>query len=190
MLPGISEIRSNSEVIFINSQERLVDSIILATGYVYSFPFLSEDAGIEVRGGTRVVPLYKQTFNSTYSSMAIIGINFGVNPFPFFDYQVRWVLSVWRGCKTLPDRQVMIQDEEEWYQRRLQEGVPPHKAGHYLGHAQWELLDILAQLGGNEPQAPVIKMLYEDAAQRRKTKILQYRSTNYKVLARDKWILC
>ena len=187
-LPGIDEVKRDGKVLFTNAQERLVDSIILATGYVYSLPFLTEDAGLKIQEGRRVVPLYKHTFNPIHSSMALIGINIGYNPFPFFDYQVRWVLSVWTGSKTLPSKEAMIQDDEDWYQRRLQQGVPPHKAGHYLGPAQWEMIDLLAELGGSEPQAPVIKMLYNEAAHERRSQLMHYRSKNYTVLARDKWM--
>ena len=189
-LPGISEVKKDGEVLFVNAQERTVNSIILATGYVYSFPFLSEEAGMKVEQGVRVVPLYKHTFNPKHASMAVIGINFGYLPFPYFDYQVRWVLSVWTGSKTLPNESAMIQDDEDCYQKRLQQGLSLRKAGHYLGPAQWEMVDLFAQLGGIEPQAPVIKMLYNEVYQQRRGQVMQYKLKNYAVLGRDMWKTC
>ena len=38
-----------------------MDSIILATGYLYSFPFLSEGSGIHVHEGKCVFSLYSNT---------------------------------------------------------------------------------------------------------------------------------
>ena len=45
-MPGISRINEDGNVIFSNGKEVLIDSIIMTTGYKYSFPFLSPEAGI------------------------------------------------------------------------------------------------------------------------------------------------
>lgn len=187
--PGIAEIREDGKVYFVNGQERQVDSIIMATGYLYSFPFLNrEDSGIRVvEKGKRVTPLYKHTFNSVHPSMAFIGINFSYVPFPYFDYQVRWVLSVWSGDTILPSKEEMFREEEEWYEKRLQQGLPPHKAGHYLGAAQWDMLDAFAKLGGYEVIAPVIGKLYDHVHDEKKENLMGYKSTNYVIVNRDEW---
>ena len=98
---------------------------------------------------------YKHTFNAVHPSIAIIGVYFGVVPFPAFYLQVQWVLSVWRGDKKLPDTQEMLRDIEETYEDRLREGHPPHLVGHYLGtgNTQWELFGQFAEFGGVEPLA-------------------------------------
>ena len=187
-LSAIKEVLSDGNVISSDGKTQHIDSIILATGYQYSFPFLSEKSGLQVlNDGKRVFPLYKHTFNARHPSSAIIGVNFGVLPFPYFDLQVRWVLSVWMGDKLLPPVEKMIKNVEETYQQRLQEGLPPHKAGHYLGPAQWDLHRELAILGGNEPLAPVIEMLYNESGTGRKNNLMHYKKANYVVLGKDKF---
>lgn len=186
-VPAISEVKDNGNVQFTNNQERQVDSIILATGYLYSFPFLTEEAGVNVLNGKRVTPLYKHIFNPLHPSMGFIGINFGHNPFPYFDYQVRWVVSVWAGYKTLPSPMDMIKDDKGCYEKRLQQGLSPQKAGHYLGSAQWEMIDMLAKLGGHESQPPVMRMVYDEVSRQRREQLMHYKANNYTVVDRDKW---
>lgn len=187
VLPAITSVVGD-KIYFSNGEERSASSIILATGYLYSFPFLTEDVGVSIQDGKRVYPLYKHTINPVHPSMGFIGINFGFVPFPFFDYQVRWVLSTWTGNKSLPSSEDMIKDDDKWFQERLQQGVPQHKAGHYLGDEQWKLFDELAKLGGNTPIAPVIEMIYRETAHKRNTSLMNYRKNNYRVLDCDKWM--
>lgn len=185
-LPAIKELLSDGSVVFSGGETRQIDSIILATGYLYSFPFLSEKSGLQVlNDGKRVFPLYKQTFNARHPSSAVIGVNFGVLPFPYFDLQVRWILSVWTGEKLLPSEEEMIKSDEETYQRKLREGLPPHKAGHYLGPAQWDFHRELAVMGGNEPLAPVNEMLYNESGIGRKNNLMHYKKANFVVTGRD-----
>ena len=187
-MPGISEVKRDGLVKFINDQEIKVDSIILTTGYIYSFPFFTECSGIKVVGGRRIKPLYKQTFNCTHPSMAFIGVTSEANQFPLNDYQVRWVKSVWSGDIRLPSREKMIQEDEEVYQERLCQGLPPEKAGHFLFAEEWVLLDILAELGGNEPIFPVYQMILEDVIKKRTFGLMSsYKDIEYRVLAKDKF---
>ena len=186
-MPGISEVKRDGLVKFINDQEIKVDSIILTTGYIFSFPFLTECSGIKVEGGRRIKHLYKQTFNCTHPSMAFIGVIYEVNQFPLCEYQVRWVKSVWSGDTLLPSREEMIRDDEEGYQELLCQGLPPEKAGHNLCADQWVLRDCLAKLGHNEPLLPVYQMIYEDVHQERHLGMNRYKDIEYRVLGKDKW---
>ena len=188
-MPGIAELKVDGTVCFEDGRERHVDSIILATGYLYSYPFLTEESGIKVENGKRVTPLYKHTFNAIHPSIAIVGVNFGLLPFPAFDLQVQWILSVWKGDNKLPDTQEMLRDVEETYQDRLREGLPPHKAGHYLGSIQWDLFQQFAELGGVEPLEPVIEMLYKDAQHRRVHQLMDYKHLNYRIVSKDSFCL-
>ena len=187
-MSGISEVKKNRMVEFMNGQVIKVDSIILATGYFFSFPFLTECSGIKVECGKRIKPLYKYTFNCSHPSMVFIGINTGVNPFPLFDYQVCWVKSVWSGEKVLPSREEMIRDDDEVYQERLCHGLSPQKAGHHLAAAQWLLLDCLAELSGREPLFPVYQKIYEDVKERRR-RLMRYKDIDYHILDKDKWMV-
>lgn len=186
-LPAIKEVLPDGHVVFSNGETRKADCIILATGYLYSFPFLNEESGLEVLDGKRVFPLYKHTINARHPSSAVVGVNFSVVPFPYFDLQVRWVLSIWKGDKLLPSEQKMIKSVEETYQGRLRQGLPPHKAGHQLGSAQWDFYRELAALGGNDPLEPFYEMLYNESAKGRKDNLMNYKKANFVVLGKDKF---
>ena len=188
LLPAINEVYQDGVVVFEDDRKRKVDSIILATGYLYSFPFLSEDSGIQVPEGQRVFPLYKHTINAVHPSMAFIGIPFGILPFPLFDLQVRLMISVWSGEKSLPSTEEMIKDIDETYQQRLKAGLPPHRASHYLGPTQWDLHKQIAALGGLEPLDPVLEMVYTECSKDRGNNLMHYKKDNYVILSRDKWI--
>ena len=184
-LPSINTIETDGTICFTNDEKRHVDSIILCTGYNYTFPFLTEEGGIRVED-RRIVPLYKQTFNSLYPSMAIMGVNFTVVPFPYFDLQARWILSIWSGEKHLPSTAEMIQASDLDYQKRLEMGFPPHHA-HRLGPLQWDFYRELAEMGGSEPLGPVLQMLYEESGKGRATDLTNYKNVEFKIISRDKW---
>ena len=186
-VPGISEVKKDGLVEFINGQVIKVDGIILTTGYITSFPFFSQYNRIKVEGSQRIKPLYKYTFNCIHPSMVFIGFTCDVNPFPFYDYQARWVKSVWSGNTLLPSREEMIREDEEVYQERLCQGFPPKKAGHHLSSAQWALLDRFAELVGIEPLPPVYQMIFEDVKKERNLGQNKYKDNDYHVLGKDIW---
>ncbi len=188
-LPDVSELKENGRVCFENGEERSVDCVVLATGYLYSYPFLSEESGIKVVEGKRVADLYKHTFNVTHPSMAVVGVNTGYIPFPSSDLQVQWILAVWSGAMILPPKPEMIQEIEDIYKSRLEEGLSAQKAGHYLQEKQWELYDQFASLGGLKPMPPVIKKLYNTVCQIRKHQIMDFRENNYQVDGEDSFFL-
>ena len=182
-LPGITELRDDGQVCFENGEERSVDCVVLATGYLYSFPFLTEESGIKTEQGKRVTYLYKHTFNVAHPSMVITGVNSGFVPFPTFDLQVQWILAVWRGDTTLPSKQEMIDDIEETYQSRLREGFPPHRAAHFLGEKRWELNDQFVLSGGLKPPPPVTRLIFDKVAFHRAHHVLEYRDASIQVLS-------
>ena len=186
-VPRILSARSDGHVEFTDGSVVKVDSVIFATGYCYKFPFLDKECGVEVSKDNRIKPLYKHTFNSSHPSMAFVGVNVGLNTFPIFDYQVRWILSVWDGKKSLPSREKMLEDEELMYQENLQRGISARKAGHYLGSWQWKLLSTFTDLGGNEPLSPVYQKIYEAVSKERKENLMGYKYINYQVLGNDEW---
>ena len=186
-MPAISEVKKDGLVEFINGQVIKFDGIILTTGYTISFPFFSQYNGIKVEGGKRIKPLYKYTFNGIHPSMAFIGFSCNVNPFPLYDYQARWVKSVWSGDTLLPSSEEMIREDEEVYQERLCQGFTPKKAGHHLTSSQWALLDRLAELGSIEPLPPVYQMIFEDVDNERKHGQKKYKDYEYHVLGKDIW---
>ena len=179
-LPALLELTSKGTACFVNGEENHVDAVILATGYKYSFPYLRNDSGILIDSDKRIRPLYKHTFNIAHPSMAIIGMNTGVVPFLYFDLQVRWVMSVWSGEKLLPTKEEMIVSDEETYQQRLREGLPPHLAGHFLGagDTHWDFYREMADLGGSELVSPESKVIYGEWMKLRTNDVMNYKHTN------------
>ena len=188
-LPGISELKEDGSVCFENGEERSVDCVVLATGYLYSYPFLSEESGIKVVEGKRVTHLYKHTFNVAHPSMAVVGVNAGFIPFPAFNLQVQWILKVWNGMRTLIPKLEMLQEIEDIYKSRLEEGLSAQRAGHYLQEKQWELYDQFALLGGLKPMPPVIKKLYDVVIQSRTNRIRDFRNINYQIIGEECFLL-
>lgn len=77
---------------FIDGTHQTFSAVILATGYHFSYPFLSVDTRITV-DDNYVAPLYKQVFNIEYPTMAFIGIPFTACTTRAYDLQVRFILN-------------------------------------------------------------------------------------------------
>ena len=74
-----------------------VDRVVLATGYVYSFPFLDEQAlGMAFRGKRWVTPLYEHLQHARRPTLGFIGIPRAVPcPIPFFECQAAYLAEAW-----------------------------------------------------------------------------------------------
>ena len=150
-----------------------VNHLIFCTGYLYHIPFLAKDCGVLVES-KRIHPCYHHTINATYPSMAFIGLNVRIIPFPCFDLQVQWVTSIWRGDKRLPSRDEMVQQCCHDYRLRLERGMSTHHA-HYMGALQWDFYEQLAAMGGVPPLDPKVKEIYDIVSHRRLRDIQTYR---------------
>lgn len=176
-LPSIVAIDTNGTIHFENGVSRIVDDVILCTGYEYSYPFLTNESGIRVESGKRVAPLYKHIFNVLHPSMVFMGINYPLVPFPSFDVQVQLIISVLAGKIRLPSQDKMKKDCEENYSRQLEQGVP-HRHTHRL-IKPFSFVEELAQMAGIEPLAPKYKLLYHTCKMQRKYDALNYKKYNY-----------
>lgn len=106
--PNIKRFSAKS-VKFEDGSEEEVDAVILATGYVFKFPFLP-DLKVE----KNEVSLYKNVFSPYIghaSSMAIIGLVQPVgSTIPIAEMQSRWAVRVFKGLTNLPSKEEMIRD--------------------------------------------------------------------------------
>lgn len=178
-LPSIVAVGSDGTICFENEESRVIDDIILCTGYQYSFPFLTNESGIRVESGKRVAPLYKHIFNILHPSMAFVGLNYPVVPFPSFNIQVQFIISVLVGKTQLPSQEEMMKDCEEDYSRQLEQGLPHHHA-HKL-KKMFSFLEELAQMAGLEPLAPKYGKLNATCMMQRKYNAINYKKYNYAV---------
>ncbi|XP_018577355.1 flavin-containing monooxygenase FMO GS-OX-like 4 isoform X3 [Anoplophora glabripennis] len=154
--PEILKFTENT-VVFEGNSEENIDDIIFCTGYIYSYPFLSPNCGIQVEDNW-VKYLYKQIININHPTMAFIGVPFRVTPFPMFGIQVRFFLKYLKGGLAINKAQ-MRQDLDQYMQKKKEEGQPTHYA-HFLGLKQGWYMDDLADTANIKRVPSVIQKLY------------------------------
>ncbi|XP_069167889.1 uncharacterized protein [Procambarus clarkii] len=144
--------------VFSDGSRAQADAIVFCTGYKYSFPFLTEECGIQVDDNC-VKPLYKHLINSIYPSMAFIGIPSRVIVFQIINYQVQYFLATLTGSVKLPtpDEMTAINDKihEEWKKQDLKT-----KHFHMLPTDQWQYMEDLATEAGLNQPPPFLKKMW------------------------------
>ena len=93
--------------------EKDIDAIVFATGYYYSYPFLSNVMPPLVTNGLRTEGTYQHIFSIDHPTLAFPVINLKVIPFPLSQNQAAVVARVWSGRLDLPSTAQMRQWEEE-----------------------------------------------------------------------------
>ncbi len=106
-VPEISEFlppsQFNRAVRFANNKiETDLDAILFATGYHYSFPFLSSLTPPLSPTGARVENLYQHIFYIPSPSLTFIGLPSKIVPFRTFEAQAAVIARVWAGRLSLP----------------------------------------------------------------------------------------
>merc|ERR1719498_1779859 len=94
-----------------------VERVVLATGYLYEFPFLDEaTVGLRFRGERYVKPLFQHVLHATRPTLGFVGISLNVPcPIPFFECQAAYVAEAWaRGPS---DELAPKEEREAWVQR-------------------------------------------------------------------------
>lgn len=97
--------------------EQDVDVVIFATGYLYSFPFLSNIRPPIVTDGFRTRDVYQHLFHIEHPTLAFPVINLKVVPFPLAQNQAAVIARVWSGRLALPSKAEM----REWESRTIKE---------------------------------------------------------------------
>jgi cation diffusion facilitator CzcD-associated flavoprotein CzcO len=88
-----------------------VDRVLFCTGYLYAFPFL--DAPRIVTNGLRLHKLYKQILWQDDPTLAFLGMEMSIVPFPYSEAQACYLARVWANRLTLPSKAIMQQEEAE-----------------------------------------------------------------------------
>lgn len=91
--------------------EENIDAIIFCTGYLYSFPFLSELDPPVIKDGSRTLHAYKHFFNIQHPTLVFPVLNHKVIPFPFAENQSAVFARVWSGRLSLPSKEEMYEWE-------------------------------------------------------------------------------
>lgn len=107
--PTIAELLGD-KVKFVDGSIEPIDTIIYATGYNITFPFLSQSIIAPVENQ---VELYKCVVPPQSPGLYFIGLLQPWGPImPLAHRQSRWVADLIAGAATLPDRQTMMDDIE------------------------------------------------------------------------------
>ena len=118
IVPEIAEFLPNSlgrrAVRFIDGRvEEDLDAILFATGYYYSFPFLTSLEPRIISTGERVQHLYKQLFYIDDPTIAFLGLPSKIIPFRTVEGQAAVLARVWVGRLELPSTLEMSKWEEK-----------------------------------------------------------------------------
>ncbi|KAJ9604724.1 monooxygenase [Cladophialophora chaetospira] len=98
--------------------EKDVDAVIFATGYFYSYPFLSKVFPSVVTDGLRARGTFEHLFSIDHPTLAFPVINLKVIPFPLSQNQAAVVARVWSRRLQLPSTSEMRDWEQEVIQER------------------------------------------------------------------------
>lgn len=175
--------RMTSDAAILKNGERVeADTLILCTGYRFSFPLLSDECRPAVlHDGMVVDGLYLHLIHAAFPSMSFIGIPKKVCPLVLFDRQVRFFLATLDGTASLPSTREMLEDVRREMELSLAAGKDAQHF-HIFAKAQWAYNDNLAQLVGFKPLPLVVSRVYEAAAAKRTTDLVNYRSLSFKIL--------
>lgn len=157
------------------------DIIVFATGYDFTFHFLSVDSGIYVTDKS-VYPLYKHCININKPTMLIIGLPFFALGTPMFELQINFCLEFLSGRKSLPPKKEMYSYSEEYITSRKSSESVDHKV-HYLGLKKHEsYYHDLAECAEIEPIKPVFAKILNHSFEHIVKDFLSFRNYNSKNL--------
>ena len=109
--PNIKELKGKT-VVFEDDTEDTFDTIVYATGYKVTFPFLKE-AAFDV-GETNDLRLYKKVIHPDYQGLYFLAF---IQPLgaimPLAEVQSKWIANILKGTVRLPKREAMLQDIEK-----------------------------------------------------------------------------
>lgn len=88
-----------------------IDMIVFCTGYLYSLPFL-EDYIKGITDGKYVKDLYRQMFYINDPTLAFVGLNKFVSPFPLSESQAAVIARVFSGRIQLPNAEFLHKSYE------------------------------------------------------------------------------
>ena len=177
-VPGLHSVLPDGRLRLVDGSTVEASVILLATGYSYSFPFLTGECGVDV-SSRRLGPLYKHLVNINHPSMCFVGVPIQICPFPQFDLQARFFVKILLGGAKLPGKQEMLEDlrrEEDWRKNELK---MPEKYFHKMGTLQWIYNKEIAELGGLTPINNAVENLYNAVHERRRHCLPYYKQDRF-----------
>ncbi|WP_349827854.1 NAD(P)/FAD-dependent oxidoreductase [Brevibacterium litoralis] len=103
---------------FADGTSKEFDAVVLCTGYIHSFPFMSHDIRLNTTGTLYVDHLYKGVTLAANPKVHYLGMQHQWFTFTMFDIQAWYVRDVVLGRVDLPDEATMRADIAAWQDRR------------------------------------------------------------------------
>ena len=117
IVPGVEDATEDSLILMDGSTLETLDTVILSTGYRYSYPFLDSSLIRTPEDDSYVSPLFAHVAHVHYpNTLFFIGLNLVVVPFVLFDYQVGLALALIND----KDKEIGKQEIQEWESKRLE----------------------------------------------------------------------
>ena len=111
--------KQNRAVHFANGRiEEHIDVVVFATGYFFSFPFLSGLASPTVTDGFRTQDVYEHFLHIDHPTLFFPALNLKIIPFPLAENQASVIARIWSGRLPMPSEAKMRQWEKETIQER------------------------------------------------------------------------
>ncbi|XP_047560310.1 dimethylaniline monooxygenase [N-oxide-forming] 4 isoform X2 [Lutra lutra] len=153
MKTGVKEFTETSALFEDGTVEENIDTLIFATGYTFSFPFLEEPLKSL---STKKIFLYKWVFPSNLerATLALIGfISLKGSVLAGTELQARWATRVFKGlCQIPPSQKLMAEATKK--EQLIERGVMKDTSEDKLEFIQY--LDDLAASIGAKPSVPLL----------------------------------
>ncbi|XP_055932241.1 flavin-containing monooxygenase 5-like [Argiope bruennichi] len=130
-------------------EETRADTVIMATGYTWKFPFLDDDIVIQEEGRFK---LYKCMYppHLPHPTLVLVGFVLVWGPgMPVGEMQARWAASIFSGRNSLPSVEEMEKDIQKRHSRNAKWYAPNDKMTIRVDFVQY--LDEIATLLGAKP---------------------------------------
>ncbi|XP_069108584.1 uncharacterized protein [Argopecten irradians] len=176
---GIKRMTKNG-VVFLDDTQAAVDALVLCTGFLSQFPFLSNDI-IQINS-ERITPIYKHIVHTKFQTLLFIAIPKLLAYFPHWFEMAKAVVSILDGSVTLPSEEEMVKDAENDFAKRKQEGLDGTKA-HFMGDGdrQWRFNNDIAKLAGLDPLPVSFQRLWDYVTIQRENHFLTFRKQNFEL---------
>ena len=154
---GLKRFKGGKIVEFVDGTEAEIDTVVYATGYHYSFPFLNEEDGIieydKEEPGAYFGPLYKRIFAIKEPDLLFIGV---VEKVPLiqgtYERQIMLAKQYIAGNIKIPSQEEMLK-ETETELRKFEENPKLGKQNFYKFspfYTFWDYNDELVKMSGME----------------------------------------
>ncbi|KFM74149.1 Dimethylaniline monooxygenase [N-oxide-forming] 5, partial [Stegodyphus mimosarum] len=136
-----------------------IDTVIMATGYEWKFPFLGDDIITTENDGR--INLYKCMWspNLKHQTLVVIGFVLPFGPgFPLGEIQCRWVAQIFSGKMKLPSKDVMMDEIVKRHEVNMKRYRPGDKMSIRVDYIPY--MDDIASQFGAKPN--LLKILITD----------------------------